>query len=203
VQKIAPGVDIAVVPIDERRFGERLETGEVDVAVVPRFDTPKSDRSEPSAAGLLRRTLTGDRFVCLLRKGHPLLRARQKLTLKNYVALSHVLVSPRGEGPGPVDRELEQHGLVRRVALRVPNFYSALAIVRRSDLILTVPSALARLQPDDPPVRALAPPLRLPRHSVNLVWHERFSNDHGQRWLRDLVTEVVRATHREDGGDQK
>jgi DNA-binding transcriptional LysR family regulator len=195
VRGSAPAVDIVVVPVDERRFSERLETGEVDVAIVPRFD--EQNAAEVNGSGLLQRALLRDRFVCLLRAEHPVLRARRGFTLDSYAALSHALVSPRGEGPGLVDHLLEQHGRVRRIALRVPNFYSALAIVARSDLVLTAPSALARLAPADLPVRALAPPLRLPRHSVNLVWHERFSNDPGHRWLRNLVLEVARAIHRE------
>jgi DNA-binding transcriptional LysR family regulator len=197
VRDRAPAVDIAVVPAEERRLAERLETGEVDVAITPRLDELDRELAPGSAGGLLQRTLLRDRFVCLLRADHPALRARRGLTLEGYAALSHALVSPRGEGPGFVDRALERHGLVRRIALRVPHFYSALAIVAHSDLVLTAPSALGRLAPAGLPVRALAPPLRLPRHSVNLVWHERFSNDPGHRWLRDLVLEVARATYRE------
>lgn len=190
VRSSAPAVDIAIAQPDDRRFAERLETGEVDVAIVPRFDEVEPG-APPPAGGLMRRTLFNDRLVCLLRADHPALRGRRRLTLGTYAALSHALVSPRGEGAGPVDRALEQHGLARRIALRIPHFYAALAIVAKSDLILTAPSALARLAPADLPVRALAPPLRLPRHSVDLVWHERFTNDAGHRWLRKLMLEVA------------
>ncbi len=190
IRSSAPAVDISVVTADDRRFAERLETGEVDVAIVPRFDEVEPG-ALPPAGGLMRRTLFNDRFVCLLRADHPALRGRRRLTLQTYASLSHALVSPRGEGAGPVDRALEQHGLVRRIALRIPHFYAALAIVAKSDLILTAPSGLARLASTDLPVRALAPPLRLPRHSVDLVWHERFTNDAGHRWLRKQMLEVA------------
>jgi len=73
------------------------------------------------------------------------------------------------------------------------DFYSALAIVAKSDLILTAPAALARLVPNGLAVVALKPPLRMPRHSINLVWHERFSKEPDHTWLRGMVTEVARA----------
>ena len=45
---------------------------------------------------------------------------------------------------------------------------------------------------------ALTPTVRLPRHSVNLTWHERFSSHPGHTWLRGLVVDVARAAmHRE------
>jgi DNA-binding transcriptional LysR family regulator len=205
VRHEAPGIDLAVVAGDEARLAERLETGDLDVALVPRLHARATTRVEAPAPGLVRRTLFHDRFVCLLRADHPALRSRRgattsapSLTLETYAALSHALVSRGDEGPAMVDRALERHGLTRRIALRVPNFYSALAIVGRSDLVLTAPTALARLASADAAIVALPPPLPLPGHCVDLVWHERFSEDRGHCWLRGLLTEVTLA---ELGGD--
>lgn len=206
IRQQAPGIDIAVQPASDPRLRERLETGDVDVAVVPRMEEASSDSS--SDAGLVQRVLFRDRFICLLRHDHPALgvtgsKRRPKpvlrtLSLDLYTQLSHVLVSLTGEGGGLVDRMLEQQGLTRRIALRIPHFYSALAIVAKSDLVLTAPSALAHAGPAGFPVLALTPPVRLPRHSVNLAWHERFSSDPGHTWLRGVVVDVARAAmHRE------
>lgn len=197
----APGVDLAIVAVEERRLADRLETGDLDVAVVPRLDKREAGRAETPAPGLVRRTLFRDRFVCLLRADHPALRpaggrrgaAATALSLATYAGLSHALVSRGEDGPAMVDRALAQHGLTRRIALRVPNFYSALAIVGKSDLVLTAPTALAGLAPRDVAIVALPPPLPLPGHSVDLVWHERFSGDPGHQWLRGLVTAVTLA----------
>jgi DNA-binding transcriptional LysR family regulator len=204
----APGIDIRVIPIDERQLGSQLETGEVDVAIIPRIDRAEDEQAEGDAPRLLRKKLLHDRFACVIRADHPVLggkrgrRAPAPLSLESYAALSHVLVSPSGEGPGLVDRALEKHGLKRRVALKIPHFYAGLAIVAKSDLILTAPAALARLIPGDLPVVALRPPLRLPGHSINLTWHERFSKDEGHSWLRRLVTEVARAAYSEAPEDE-
>jgi DNA-binding transcriptional LysR family regulator len=201
VRREAPGIDINVVSASDRGLRDRLETGEVDVAIVAQMEDFRTGPADLTASGLVRRTLFRDRLVCLLRADHPALsgggRRRtgraSKLSLESYAALSHALVSPSGEGPGIVDKVLAQHGLTRRIALRIPHFYSALAIVAKSDLILTAPAALAGMGSAEMPVVALPVPLSLPEHSVNLIWHERLSNEPGHRWLRELLTEVARA----------
>jgi DNA-binding transcriptional LysR family regulator len=195
IRKFAPGVDISVVPVDQRKLEYRLETGEVDVAVAPRFESDAPGQGLLSASGLVRSAIFRDEFVCILRADHPVLRGRGKkpaLSLESYSELSHLLIAPRGEGRGYIDEALAKHGLKRRIALRIPHFYSALVIVEKSDLVLTAPSGLARVDASARAVRSLAPPLPLPSHSVNLVWHERFTRDSGQRWLREQLAESGR-----------
>jgi DNA-binding transcriptional LysR family regulator len=193
----APAVELKLVSSLERGLPDRLATGEVDFAIVPRFDHSKRTLPDPEGAGLVRRTLYRDRFVCLLRADHPVFRqkgalaAGRQFSLETYLTLSHALVAPRGEAVGPVDEALAKRGHRRRIALAVPQFTSALAIVAKSDLVLTAPSALATVAPRDLAVAALTPPLPLPEHAINLVWHERYSNDAGHHWLRELIIEVA------------
>lgn len=197
VRREAPGVDLAIVPLDPRRLPVLLETGDVDAAIVPRFEQlavqPIALHDTP---GLVRRVLFRDEYTCLMRADHPALRRGKKraakLTLEAYAALDHLAVSPGGDGRGIIDRELDKHGLMRRIALRIPAFYTALEMVRRSDLILTAPATLARFAPADGSVASFGPPVSIPKHALNLMWHERFTQDLGQKWLRELVTQVSR-----------
>jgi DNA-binding transcriptional LysR family regulator len=202
VRREAPGVDVIVAPLVERGLLDKLEAGELDVAIVPSVDGAPADTSP----GLLQRRLFRDRFLCLLRADHPVLKDRDKarpkrrkaqLSLQDFAELSHVLVSPSGGGPGFVDQLLAEHGLRRRIALRIPHFYSALAIVARSDLVVTAPNALGYLAPAELGVVAVECPLPLPEHSVNLVWHERYSKDAGHTWLRQVVIELAREIQRD------
>ena len=191
IRAAAPAIDVAVVPADDRGLADRLETGEIDVAIRPQFEGSLADEIAP---GVSRRHLVRDRFVCLLRSGHPALggsRRSPTIALDAFAASSHVVVSPTGTGRGVVDDALAKHGLSRRVALRIPQFYSALATVAKSDLVLTAPTALARLA-SSLPVVAVPPPLKLVGHAIHLLWHERFTRDEGHRWLRDLLTEIAR-----------
>lgn len=151
-------------------------------------------------------------MVCVLRVDHPALSTRSSraagprkskgkglkpatgpLSLQTYASLSHALVSPSGEGPGPADNLLGELGLSRRVALRIPHFYSALAIVENSDLVLTAPAGLGRVSSGRVAFIPLPKELSIPPHAVDQVWHERFSNDAGHTWLRDLLLKTARA----------
>lgn len=205
VRREAPGVDVIVAPLVERGLLEKLEAGELDVAIVPSVDGVGEGAPMAAPAGLLQCRLFRDRFLCLLRADHPVLKVRSNgrtkrraapLSLQDFAQLSHVLVSPSGEGPGFVDQLLAAQGLRRRVALRIPHFYSALAIVARSDLVITAPNALGYLAPAELGVVAVECPLALPRHSVNLVWHERYSKDAGHTWLRQVLIELARDLQR-------
>ena len=200
----APGVDLAVTNADERRLAQELETGEVDVGIVPRMDATAgvAGGAGDESAGIVRRTLFRDRFVCLVRAGHPVLRKKggkraSLLTLETYAFLAHVLVSPRGAGGSLVDAALARRKLTRRVALRVPSFASALGIVAESDLLLTAPTALARVARGRREVVAVPLPLELPGHTVNLVWHERFSKEAGHTWFRDALAALARTLQRD------
>lgn len=195
----APGIDVVVAPLAERGLAERLESGELDVAVVPRVDPVGAAEPDRPPAGLMQSRLFRDRFVCFLRAGHPALSAGMKakrralrLSVQTFSELSHALISPSGEGPGFIDQLLAERGLRRRVALRIPHFYAALAIVSKSDLVLTAPHALRYLTSEPSTVEVLECPLSLPKHSVNLLWHERYAKDPSHVWLRQLLSDVSR-----------
>lgn len=205
----APGIDLAIVASEGQQVARALETGELDVAIAPRVEG--FEGGHPDASGLVRRVMFHDGFSCFCRAGHvalatPAARARSRgergagvgrgqrapaaLSLESYAAASHVLVSASGDGPGFVDELLARHGLRRRVALRLPSFSSALAIVERSDLILTGPVSLGLLLGPSSRVACVPAPLPLPSHAVQMIWHERFTTDPGHGFLRGLLLEV-------------
>jgi DNA-binding transcriptional LysR family regulator len=199
LRKVAPGVDLVIVPLNLRVLARQLEAGEVDLGIVPHvFKEP----DKFAAHGLLQRTLLRDQSMCLVRRGHPALRARASrgrarppsvsLSVEDFAALPHLLVSPAGGGPGPVDHALAEHGLRRRVGLRLPTFSSALAVLPQSDLVLTVPASLAEFGRANFSLVAVPVPVRLPTHHVNLTWHERFSQEPGLAWLREIMSEATR-----------
>ena len=186
-----PSIDFAVVPTP-RRLADSLETGDVDLAIHPvLLDPTPFDLGTQVDAELQSRTLFRDSFDCFVRRGHPMLGAR-RLTLKNYVALNHILVSPGGEGPGIVDRMLRDQGLERRIALRVPHFATALEVLAKSDLVLTAPSSLAKCSAGSK-LASRPVPLKIPEHAITMIWHPRFTEDPAHRWLRELMVDVTTA----------
>lgn len=138
---------------------------------------------------LKTRTLLSDRFVCVVRRGHPL--GRRRLTLSRYVKLGHIQVAPRGRPGGYVDDLLAERGLARRVTRAVPSFAAALRLVQGSDDVLTVSArVLGALEPE-PALEVRAPPLPLEPYALSLLWHPRLDGDPAHRWLRELFVRAA------------
>ncbi len=188
----APGVDLAVVPVP-KRLADALETGEVDLAIHPvLLDAEPFDLGTDVDTELQRRTLFRDSFRCFLRQDHPALAGNKRLSLRAYTGLRHVLVSPSGEGPGVVDRILNDRDLGRRIALRVPSFSSALTILAQSDLVLTAPHSLLQCA-NAASLACVGTPVQMPDHAITMLWHRRFSEEPAHRWLRELMVDVTRS----------
>jgi DNA-binding transcriptional LysR family regulator len=132
-----------------------------------------------------------DRFVCLVRKGHP--RVPGALTLARFVELDHLLVSAPDYGLGVVDHALAERGLRRRVSARVPYFLVAPALVARTDLVLTLPARLARHAAAAHELRILPTPIELAPFAVRMIWHASANDDLASRWLRNEIEQAARA----------
>ena len=155
---------------------EALENDQADAVVGLIEDAP---------AGINRRRLYEETLVTFMRAEHP--AARGKLTLERFLALEHIAVNITGLGPAPVDEALARIRRTRRVKVRVPNFFAAMAIAARSDLIMTLPLSLA------PEAQAVGrfvsktPPLHLGKFPMSLVWHARHQDTARHTWLRRVI----------------
>lgn len=136
------------------------------------------------------RQLLTDRFVCVVREGHP--EVKQRLSLELFLRLEHVQVAPRGQPGGYIDDVLHEHGHERHVARAVPYFMTALMLVSQTDYVLTVSERIARSLAPRLGLRVLEPPLELRPYALQLVWHPRQDRDAGHRWLREVL---LRAAH--------
>jgi DNA-binding transcriptional LysR family regulator len=107
--------------------------------------------------------------------------------IDRYLAVDHLLVAPRGTPGSIVDDLLAERGLHRRIALVVPQFLIAPAVVAATDLMWTAPAGLARAFAELLPLTVREPPLALPGFAVSIRWHVRFDRDPGLSWLRGLL----------------
>ncbi|EJL83721.1 transcriptional regulator [Polaromonas sp. CF318] len=173
----APGVRLCFVQKLDKdstplRDGDvDLETGVIGKATAP----------ELRVQALFR-----DRFIGVVRQGHPL--AEGEITPARYAAARHIAVSRRGLGAEPVDEALAPLGLQREVAAIVGSFSAALALAGASDLVASVPERhTGKLRAG---MLSFALPVPTPEFTVSLLWHPRLDADPAHRWLRGCVREV-------------
>lgn len=150
-----------------------LETGVAD-------DLPLPDvRSRP---------LFTDRFVGVVREGHPL--SAGKVTTARYAFARHVHVSRRGLAEGLVDEAIRPTGRRRDIVTVVDGFGAAVALARAADLVATVPERHTENLRHG--MHSFALPFPAPEVTVSLLWHLRLDADPAHRWLRDRVADVCR-----------
>lgn len=180
VRAEAPGVRLRFVQkLDKDSAPLREGTVDLETGVVGRGTGP-----ELRAQALFR-----DRFVGVVRVGHPL--CRSKATAARYAAGEHVGLSREGRDAGPIRDALRPFRPEQHIAAFVDSFATALALIRESDLIATVPerhTGTLRLGLHSFPL-----PFPAPEITLSLLWHPRHEADPAHRWLRECVREVTRA----------
>jgi DNA-binding transcriptional LysR family regulator len=181
LRQVAPGVAVRVLPVDASSI-EPLARGELDLALAPFLPGVGLDQ-------FVARKILSDRYVCLLRKGHPF--ARRKLGLREYLKLEHVMVGSVLPAVSSVDEALHRLGVVRSIAVRMPSAVSAVMLASESNFAAT---SYARLVPFFGG-RVISKPLPfdVPPHELHLLWHPRENTDPFQRWLREHLLSYAAA----------
>ena len=173
----APGVRLRFLQKPDRDSAP-LRDGSIDLEVGVVAST--------SGPELRAQLLFRDRFVGVVRRGHSL--ARGRITPSRFAAGGHVLVSRQGLWRGPIDEALAPLGLERAIVTTVGGFATALALVRATDLVTSVPERhTASLRAD---MHSFALPLAVPEIAVSLIWHPRLDADPAHRWLRGCLRQA-------------
>lgn len=175
----APGIRIEIAPLSADT-GRMLEAGDADLALgfMPQLE-----------AGFYQQALFRQSYVCMLSAGHP--RIGESITLAQFEAEDHAVVSSSGTGHLIVDREIARQGIARRIALRIPNFLGVAFVIEHTDLLVTIPRRLGEVLEGRGHFRVLPVPFTLPAYAVKQHWHERYHHDPGNRWLRSVISELL------------
>jgi DNA-binding transcriptional LysR family regulator len=179
LSKTAPSVGIDLQPIAPA-IGRLLESGEPDLAVgfLPHM-----------GAGFRQQRLFQDQFVCAVRSNHPRIGA-SRLTVAAFEAERHLAVATSGAGHEVVEKTLEAKKICRKIALTVPSFLGISCLISTSDYIVILPEQLGKHLAGSGAIKLLALPFEMPVYDIAQHWHERYSQDPANRWLRAAVAEL-------------
>jgi DNA-binding transcriptional LysR family regulator len=193
LRRAAPAVDISVrqlLPAAGELSPDRawrlaiakLEDRELDVAIIPTDQVP---------ARFVVSRLYDEDFVIAARAGHPFTK---NPTLARYCELEHLVVSLSGDAYGFVDEALARQGRKRRIALTVPNFMLALALVAESPLVAACPRRLVAAHGSRFGIVAIESPVPLRSFRLHAVAPKAAMMDEGLKW----IFEVLRRTQGRD-----
>lgn len=175
----APGIRIEVIPLTDAT-ARLLQGGEADLALgfLPQLES-----------GFYQQVLFRQNFVCIAASHHP--RIRDGLTLAQFEAEDHATIISSGSAPLIIDREIARQGIRRRITLKISSFLGAALVVEHTDLIVTIPKVLGDLLRNRGAYQVFPVPFPLPEYEVKQLWHERYHNDPGSRWLRSVISELL------------
>ncbi|MDP3230952.1 MAG: LysR family transcriptional regulator [Acidovorax sp.] len=178
LQKQAPGVRLETLPVPRSDIAAMLDSGRIDFAF----------GFLPTVKDTRRVQLLKDRYIVLLRAGHPFsLRKRSgPALLRDLRQLEFVAVRTHSD----TLRILEMLQLQDRLRLTAEHFMALPSIVRGTDLAVVMPRNIAQTFAADAGYTIIEPALPLRDFTVSLHWSRRFESDPGIQWLRGAIEDL-------------
>lgn len=183
IESQAPGINIHAIPYTIVNTEQVLEDAEVDMVI--------------GGSGVISNTFRAEYlfspiYVCVMHHDHRL--AKADVSLEEFAAADHLLVSLSGDTTGYTDQVLMQHGLTRRIACTVNHFSSVADLVKNSELICVVPTTAVAREIVEGEIAATKPPIELMPQQVSTIWHKRQDRDNGLIWLRKHFKDIITRT---------
>jgi DNA-binding transcriptional LysR family regulator len=183
VTRAAPKVRLRSVEMPQLQLQRALSEGQVDLALGYFPDLLASE--------FVRRKIGQHSFVCICSSANRYVI--QDFSLKKYCEVRHVLVEAPGRTQGLLERYVQKRGIRRNVALTTPHFMSLPEVISGTDMLATIPDALADFFADFKQLARLELPFRSPVFETHLHWSKSVHNDPANRWLRGVLSQAFAA----------
>ncbi len=169
----APGIVLVVRRVNYLLMPTLLASGEISVGVSYTSDLPANAKRK------------------VLRRSKPkLLRADSmpgSISLDDFCARPHALVSFAGDLSGFIDEALDEIGRKRHVVLAVPQFNGLGSLLAGTDILATVPDYTADVLTAAGGLRAEDLPIEVRSFELHMAWRGAQDNDPAERWLRSRI----------------
>ena len=184
----APGVSLHVLPLASRDPRKLLEDESLDLAV-GFFPAVLADLAARAQVGkstpYTHQRLYDGYYVCAMRGDHPL--AQGTLTLDQFCAARHLLVSFAGRSFGFIDEALKLIHRKRKVVLTANQFFTAAFIAAQSDLLTVLPQHFTETIGNANNLVHRPLPFEVPSVHVDALWHRRVESTPAHQWLRQAI----------------
>lgn len=172
----APHANVTTQLPSGEKLREAMISGDIDLAVgyFPDLSTQQ----------FFKQRLYNHSYACIARQGHPL---GARLTVRAYERCGHAVAASPARSTALLDKFLSRKGIERRIVLRTPHHLALPTVVSQTDLIATVPMAVADHLAGSRDIQVLALPFVPPSFPVQQHWHRIVQKDPRNRWLRAQI----------------
>lgn len=178
---VAPGVKLKIVPTPVAEIEELLRSSQLDFAV-------------GHLPGLMNRTehevLFMEGYVCVTRM-RPGLPSTPKLSLADFTQATHIRVTSVEHSHFSLDEAFRSQRISREIALDLSHFASVPSVLGVTDHFATLPRRLAHIFNKGEQFAIYELPVTIPDVAVTLHWHEHFTNDEGNAWMRNVIAQAI------------
>ncbi|MFJ1467796.1 LysR family transcriptional regulator [Massilia orientalis] len=182
VRRLAPRVRIVLKESNPFAVGDMLDKDEIELGVAALRTGPRWQHQRP---------LREMGFRCVYDPRQ--LPFAGAVTLAQYVAVPHLLVSYRGAVEGTADAVLAGLGLRRDVCYTTPRFSAVPGVLGANAIVSTVPEVLADRWAAAGLLASSALPIAMDRFTVSMAWHARRDDDAALHWLMGVIEDEARA----------
>lgn len=183
LQRLAPGMSLDVTTADRSQALALLNDDRTDLLLGWSDDLPSHLKAE-----LLHR----ERLFCVMRRGHPLSKARRRLSIDAVLSFPHVVVSATGGRTQIFDDLLATRGLRRRALVTVSNFTAIPRLLQDGDMVGVFTNLAARALVSSFGLEMRAIPMEFGTVATHMVWQLRNDRNSAHAWLREQVRSVYR-----------
>lgn len=188
--KEAPGIKLRFRPYGNDLAETGVVTGNTAMVLGRIIDPP---------GNLVVQHLMDESLACVVRADHP--EIGDTISREQFERMKHVNVVPSGRLRAGVFTALHREGLTRDVAVSVTSFSVVPDIILAGDYCGTLPRLICQRIEHDKRLKILPTPVDLQAFPVEMAWHARYRPDPAHRWLRSLVSDVIRAVSAKSPGN--
>lgn len=179
LRQLAPGLTLSVLPLGRGAAMDALSEGRADLVLGFVWVLPEMISGKP---------IYEESFLVA---GRPeALPKAPDISIDDYCAADHVLISPGGDLRGVVDDQLDAMGRSRRVILGLSAFLPALAAAADTAALVTLPARVARAFAAGFGLVTAEPPIPVRSFPVSVFWHRRNETDPRTIWIRQQILGV-------------
>lgn len=182
----APNVCVRMTYSTHRESLEDLASGRVHFAL------SFSDEGATVSSGIESLDCLADGYMVATRQKHS--RIRKQLSLRQYLAERHVVVTPWHTEGSVVDAVLQKLGLERDVAVQLPSLLAAPFVVAATDHLITLPRRAALRLADAVRLSIYPVPFDVPGYRMKVLFHRQHSATDAMRWMREQMLRALGAT---------
>lgn len=178
MRRVAPGIQLRARTWPQQDIGSALDSGDIHLAIgfLPELTTSAHAR------------LLTDRYVVLLRAGHPIAQ-QAKLSLRRMQSLDWIAVRSHAQ----TLQMLQAASLDAKIKLTTSTFLALPDIVKSTDLAVLMPQAIAREFTPASRFRLLETELPSNDFTVSVHWSRRQAHAPLVRWAREVLLRLFQA----------